>query len=163
MALRGHYTSLNCWEQKNCFWNSILKKKKTAVNWSVQLGKSQAIFDWPNNYVFSNMICSFLLRIFPHALLERSKCTFQTTLETVYITLLTDLHIENTGASKEWSNAGIRKRNPSGAFILETNLIGFKQFIPQPPASLTQFSATYSKGDNKEKETSGWSWAKDFF
>ena len=49
------------------------------------------------------MICSFLLRIFPHALLERSKCTFQTTLETVYITLLTDLHIENTGASKEWS------------------------------------------------------------
>ena len=49
------------------------------------------------------MISSFLLRIFPHALLERSKCTFQTTLETVYITLLTDLHIENTGASKEWS------------------------------------------------------------
>ena len=83
------------------------------------------------------MICSFLLRIFPHALLERSKCTFQTTLETVYITLLTDLHIENTGASKEWSNAGITKRNPSGAFILEINLIGFKQFIPQPPASLT--------------------------
>ena len=76
MALRGHYTSLNCWVQKNCFWNSILKKKKTAVNWFVQLGKSQAIFDRPNNYVFSNIICSFLLRIFPHALLERSKCTF---------------------------------------------------------------------------------------
>ena len=38
--------------------------------------------------------------IFPHKLLERSKFTFKTTLQTVNKTLLTDLHIENTGASK---------------------------------------------------------------
>ena len=67
MAVVGYHTSVNCWVQKNCFWNSILKlkKKKTAVNWSTvcccfykQLGKLQAIFARPNNYVSSNMIFS---------------------------------------------------------------------------------------------------------
>ena len=67
MAVVGYHTSVNCWVQKNCFSNSILKlkKKKTAVNWSTvcccfykQLGKLQAIFARPNNYVSSNMIFS---------------------------------------------------------------------------------------------------------
>ena len=67
MAVVGHHTSVNCWVQKNCFWNSIikLKKKDAAVNWSTvccwfckQLGKLQAIFAGPNNYVSSNMIFS---------------------------------------------------------------------------------------------------------
>ena len=28
MAVVGYHTSVNCWVQKNCFWNSILKLKK---------------------------------------------------------------------------------------------------------------------------------------
>ena len=127
MVVVGHHTSVNCWVQKNCFWNTLKLKKQLAVNWSEvcccfykQLGKSQANFARPNTFL--QTWCSVLWCIFPHRLLEWSKCTFKTTLQTVSKTLLTDLHIENTGASKGRPES--RRETCQTTSLTEINLMG---------------------------------------
>ena len=65
--------------------------------------------------------------IFPHKLLERSKCTFKTTLQTVNKTLLSDLHIENTGASKGKPES--RRETCQTPSLTEINLMGFKRHL----------------------------------
>ena len=132
MAVVGHHTSVNCWVQKNCFWNTLKLKKQLAVNWPEvcccfykQLGKSQADFARPKSFL--QTWCSVLWCIFPHKLLERSKCTFKTTLQTVNKTLLTNLHIENTGASKGRPES--RRETCQTPSLTEINLIGFKRHL----------------------------------
>ena len=132
MAVVVHHTSVNCWVQKNCFWNTLKLKKQLAVNWSEfcccfykQLGKSQANFARRNTFL--QTWCSVLWYIFPHKLLERSKCTFKTTLQTVNKTLLSDLHIENTGASKGRPES--RRETCQTPSLTEINLMGFKRHL----------------------------------
>ena len=119
MAVVGHHTSVNCWVPKNCFWNTLKPKKQLAVNWSEvcccfykQLGKSQANFARRNTFL--QTWCSVLWCIFPHKLLERSKCTFKTTLQTVK----TNIVIWPTRRKHRCKQrkAGIEKRNLSDAF-----------------------------------------------